>query len=105
LPAPVGPRKHTSSSKPELPVREIWVKYNVSNLHHVDIAEQTFEVRFNLEFTWEEPALNGHPEGQPVDWESIWRPTRVTFLNGREVEFEPTYELCAWESRDSATQL
>ena len=96
---------HTSSSKPDLPVREIWVKYNVSNLYHVDMAQQTFELRFNLEFTWEEPALNGHPVGQPVNWESIWRPTRVKFLNGRDVKFDPTYELCTWEKRLSGNAV
>ena len=94
-----------NSGPSELPVREIWVKYNVSNLYHLDMAKQTFEVRLNLEFTWEEPALNEHPKGQPVDWDSIWRPTRVAFLNGRKVDYEPTYELCGWESRDSGNAV
>ena len=96
-----GPPLHADA----LPGREIWVKYNVSNLYNVDTREQTFEARLNLEFTWEEPALNGHDPDKPIDWEAVWRPRRIELLNGHDVKYEPTYELCTWETRPSGNAV
>ena len=100
-----GPARTSSTTADALPGREIWVKYNVLNLYNVDTREQTFEARLNLEFTWEEPALNGHDPDKPIDWEAVWRPRRIELLNGHDVKYEPTYELCTWETRPSGNAV
>lgn len=85
--------------------KEIWVKYNIFNIYQLDTVHQTFEARLNLEFTWEEPLLNGVSASHPIDWTRIWKPTRIDFLNAKDVEFKPIYEICTWEKRESGNAV
>jgi len=100
----VNPPKSPVSKATISPNREIWVKYNIFNLYSVDTVTQRFECRLNLELTWEEPLLNG-VSAEDVDWSQVWQPTRVHFLNGHEIDFQPTYEVCSWESRPSGNAV
>lgn len=35
----------------------------------------------------------------------MWRPRRIELLNGHDVKYEPTYELCTWETRPSGNAV